>query len=205
MKGPARGARRILLRVRGLRLTLASVLAVLSSACLVVTLHPVYEPETIAFDPALLGTWVSADEQDQTSLTFERGEWHSYHLLVEGGRDRIRASARLTRADSHLLLDVSPLDGTDVAPLVIPVHVIYRVVIHEQTLTLADLDYEVLEAQLQQGRAGLAAVVDGRKNIVITAGTADLRRWLVSRPEQDDAFSAPAVFKRKAEGPPTPP
>ena len=61
---------RILSLVRVLRLTIAAVAALLSSACLVVSLQPVYEPETIAFDPALLGTWVAGD--DEMTVSFER-------------------------------------------------------------------------------------------------------------------------------------
>ena len=184
---------------------LASLPALLSTACLVVTLHPVYEPETIAFDAALVGTWVSADEERASTaepvlgptLTFERGEWHSYHLLVEGGRERFRASARLTRAGDRLLLDVSPLDGTDIPALVLPVHILYRVVVDGDALTLSGLDYDLLEAQLRQGDLGVAAVMDARRNVVITAGTAELRQWIASRSEENDAFGAPAIFKRK--------
>ncbi len=56
--------------MRALRLTIAAVAALLSSACLVVSLQPVYEPETIAFDPALLGPWIASDEE--MTVTFER-------------------------------------------------------------------------------------------------------------------------------------
>ncbi|MBK5296485.1 MAG: hypothetical protein JJE40_04940, partial [Vicinamibacteria bacterium] len=110
--------------MRALRLTIAALAALLSSACLVVSLQPVYEPETIAFDPALLGTWIAGD--DDMSLSFERAEWHSYHVTLEERDDRTRLSARLTRVGEQLYLDLSPLDGADVAPLLLPVHGFYR-------------------------------------------------------------------------------
>ena len=70
--------------VRVVRVAVLLALALSSAACLVVGLQPVYEPDTIAFDPSLLGTWAS--DEDGVSVTIERGEWHSYHLCSATGR-----------------------------------------------------------------------------------------------------------------------
>lgn len=183
--------------VRALRFALSLLLAALSSACLVVSLQPVYEPDAIVFDPALLGTWVG--EEDKFSLTFERAEWHSYHLLMEEDGDKpVRLSARLTRIGAHLFLDVAPLDGTDIPPLLLPVHGAYRVSLEGNTLGLADLEYDVLEARVREGKAGLPVVVDARKNLVITARTPDLRLWLEAHAEDEALFGAPVRFTRKS-------
>ena len=185
------------------RLTIAVVTALLSSACLVVSLQPVYEPETIAFDPALLGTWIASD--DDLSVSFERAEWHSYHLTVEERDNRTRLTARLTRVGEDLYLDVSPLDGADVAPLLLPVHGLYRLVLDGDALSLADLNYEQLERLARDGAAGVPMAIDARKNVVITASTADLRRWLVLHAADDGLFAAPTILRRKgAPDSPTP-
>jgi hypothetical protein len=181
--------------VRVLRLTLAAVAALLSSACLVVSLQPVYEPETIAFDPALVGTWLAGE--DEMTISFARGEWHSYHVTLEQRDDITRLSARLTRVGERLYLDVSPLDGVDVAPMLLPVHGIYRVVVDGETLSLADLNYEQLERLSREGTAGLPIASDARKNVVITASTAELRRWLVTHADEEGLFDAPTILRRK--------
>jgi len=175
--------------------------ALFSSACLVVSLQPVYEPETIAFDPVLLGTWVAAD--DEMSVSFERAEWHSYHVTIAERDNHSRLSARLTRVGEQLYLDLSPLDGADVAPLVLPVHVLYRLDLHDDELSLADLNYEQLERLARDGTAGLPMTVDARKNVVITASTAELRRWLVAHAADEGLFAAPTSLRRRAvtEGP----
>ena len=158
----------------------------LSSACLVVSLQPVYEPETIAFDPALVGTWLAGE--DEMTVSFARGEWHSYHVTVEERDDRTRVSARLTRVGERLYLDVSPLDGADVRAVLLPVHGIYRVALDGETLSLADLNYEQLE-RLVARRSGRVAHGDRReeerrdhrqhRGVAPLAGGARRRRGIV--------------------------
>lgn len=182
--------------MRALRLVLAILAPLVSSACLVVSLHPVYEPETIAFDPTLVGTWTAADEEG-LSLTFERGEWHSYHVTIGQGDDSIRASGRLTRVGSVLYLNLTPLDGTDLPALVLPVHVWYRVEIGEAGLTLAEVNYEQLERHAREGTSDLSMALDARAHVVITASTAEIRRWLAAHAADEAVFSPPVAFTRR--------
>lgn len=182
--------------MRVVRLAAAVVIALLSSACLVVSLHPVYEPETIGFNPSLLGTWRGDDED--VSVTFERAEWHSYHVTFIERDDHVHLSARLTRVGPRTFLDVSPRDGADVPALVLPVHAVYRVDLPEDgSLRLAGLNYEVLERRARSGTAGLPVAIDARGNVVITAGTAELREWLAAHGADDELFDEPAALTRR--------
>lgn len=181
--------------MRALRLAAGLLAALVSSACLVVSLQPVYDGDAIVFDPALLGSWASVDED--VTLTFERGEWHSYHVVVEKGKERFRLSARLTRIDTGLYLDVTPLDGTDLPELTLPVHACYRVALSDEGMTLEELSYESLERKAKSGVSSLPMVVDARRNVVITAGTAELRQWLAAHSAEDDVFAAPMPFTRR--------
>jgi hypothetical protein len=177
------------------RLAAAVLASLLSSSCLVVSLQPVYEPETIAFDPALLGSWASAD--DDLTVTFERGEWHSYHLTLEQRDDRYRLSARMTRIGAGLYLDVTPLDGTDMPALTLPVHGCLRVELIDESLSLAELDYEWFERQRGEAKPALPFVVDARRNVVITAGTTELRQWIAQHSPAEGVFAAPTTFTRR--------
>ena len=40
-------------------------------------------------------------------------------------------------------------------------------------------------------------VVDARRNVVMTASTADLRRWLALHADDDGVFDAPTPFTRR--------
>jgi hypothetical protein len=185
---------RILPRVRARRLLTAALVILVSQACLVVSLQPVYEPDIIAFDPGLVGAWTMGE--DGVTVTFERGEWHSYHMTLEQRDDRTRLSARLTRVGELTYLDISPLDGTDLPALALPVHAVYRVELKGDELSLSDLNFEVFERRVREGTATLPAVIDARKNVVITASTAELRRWLVDHAAEEGLFDPPTTFTR---------
>ena len=45
----------------------------LAPGCLVLSLHPLYDAESLGWDPALLGAWQDAD--DRSSMQIDRGEW----------------------------------------------------------------------------------------------------------------------------------
>jgi hypothetical protein len=186
--------------VRVPRLVAVLLLAGLSTSCLVVSLHPVYDPETIAFDPALLGQWVA--DEDAVSVTFDRAEWHSYHLtLAEGDKPPARLSVRMTRVGETLLLDVTPLDGTDIGPLQLAVHAIYRVSLEGDTLSVWPLNYDSLFDRVRAGTADVPAVIDPRTNVVMTATTAELRRWLAAHLTDEGLFGAPVTMHRKGAPP----
>jgi len=53
-------------------------LPLLASACVVVSLQPVYDDSSVVFDQALVGNWVNAEEE--TSVAIERAEWRSYKV-----------------------------------------------------------------------------------------------------------------------------
>lgn len=189
--------------MRLLRLAWLVLAATLTQACLVVSLHPAYDPETIGFDAALVGTWVS--DEDTTTVTFDRGEWHSYHIAIVEGSKTTRFSGRLTRIGDLQMLDVSPLDGTDVPDLVIPVHIVYRIAVDGDTVSLAALNYDRFYEMAKAGKTDAGLVLDARKNVVLTAPTPGLRQWLQAHAADEGIFDAPTTLKRKVEAPVLPP
>jgi hypothetical protein len=189
--------------VRLLRLAWLALAATLTQACLVVSLHPVYDPETIGFDAALVGTWAS--DEDTATVTFDRGEWHSYHITIVDGSKTSRFSARLTKLGDLQLLDVAPLDGTDVPDLVVPVHIIYKVAVDADTVSFSTLNYDRFYEMAKAGKTDAGLVLDARKNAVLTASTPDLRQWLQAHAGDDGVFDPPATLKRKVEAPATAP
>lgn len=165
-----------------------------------VALHPVYDPDSIAFEPALVGAWTS--DEDNLTVTFDRAEWHSYHLVLDDSGKITRLSARLTRlADDVLLLDLTPLDGTDVPELTLPVHMILRATVAADALTIAPLNYDRFSAMAKGGSLGLGLTIDGRQNAVITATTPELRAWLAAHANDEGIFTAPTTLKRKTATP----
>ena len=184
------------------RLVALLALAAIGQACLVVSLQPAYDPDAIAFEPALVGTWTS--DEDEVTVVIERGEWHSYHVDLEDGGKLTRLTGRLTRVGALLLIDLAPLDGTDIPPMQIPVHGLYKVEAAGDTLTFASLDYDHFYAMAKTGEKEAGLVLDARKNVVLTASTADLRRWLLAHAGDPGLFAEPVVLKRKPPAPGAP-
>jgi len=168
--------------------------ALTSSGCLVVTLQPAYDDQSLVFDETLLGQWENVE--DGTRATLDRGEWRSYKVTyVDRSTTRV-FQGNLTKIGSSTFLDLTEMRGADPGPYLVPVHGLARVTIAADTLTAALLDYDrFMRAMSRKTLGRLSAAVDDRRNAVITAPTAEIRRWLAQPPA--DAFAAPATFTRK--------
>lgn len=182
--------------MRSARLSALLLGSVLASGCLVVSLHPVYDDRFIVFDPVLIGSWQEVD--GETTVTFERAEWRSYHVTVRSSRELARLSGRLTTVGNLTLLDVTPVDGVDVDPMLLPVHGIYRLTRESpDALALADLDYEQLFGLARLLPAPDGLVVDSRRNVVVTHPTRALRAWIEAAEPTGRLFGEPTAFERK--------
>jgi hypothetical protein len=171
--------------------------------CLVLSLHPAYDDDSIAWEPSLVGDWRDAD--DVSTLHVERAEWRSYKIHYEHPSEKGDLTAYLTIVGDDRYLDVTPVRGTDWGSFVVPVHDVLRVALDGDTLTLTPLSYDVLSARLRSGRAAganLAAVLDQKQNVLITSPTAQLRAWLRSTPAASAVWGAPATFTRSTTAAP---
>ena len=108
------------------------LLALFSGGCLVLSLQPAYDAESVVFDEALLGQWDDPDAGDL--VTIERGEWRSYRIAVTDRSATHTYQANLTRIGSATFLDVTEMRGADPGPFLLPVHGVARIVIRPETL-----------------------------------------------------------------------
>ncbi|HEY6895118.1 MAG TPA: hypothetical protein VI258_13170 [Rhodanobacteraceae bacterium] len=177
------------------RTLLIAACALLSSGCLVVSLQPAYDADSITFVDALVGVWENAE--DATRATIERGEWRSYKITFVDHSTTRTLQGNATRIGSDTFLDITELRGVDPGPYLVPVHGVLRLRIEGDTLAAAMLDYNwFIRAVSQRSIVPLRLAIDDRRNVVVTAPTAELRRWLAQAP--DEAFSAPMTLRRSA-------
>lgn len=165
--------------------------------CLVLSLHPAYDDETIAWDPGLLGAWIAAD--DKVTMDVERGEWKSYRIRYVHPIETATVTAYLTAIGDEHYLDVMPARGEDRGSFLVPAHAVLRVALDADRLELTPLSYDWLADRLRarQPVAGLNAVKDQKENALIVSPTARLRTWLRGLPSTGPMFGASAVFTRK--------
>jgi hypothetical protein len=180
---------------RAALLTLALTAA---PACLVVTLHPGYDDDSIAWNPVLLGTWQSQD--DETVVHIEQDEWRSYRISYQHPIESGELTGYLTTLGDELYLDVMPARGQDRGAFVVPVHAVIRIRVVEGRLELTPLAYDWFLDRVRKGAAaipGLAVTRDQRENALVTSTSGAFRRWLRQQPAGGPVFGATTVFARK--------
>jgi phosphatidylcholine synthase len=165
-----------------------------ASGCLVVSLQPAYDAESVVFDEALVGVW--DDDGDGYKAIIERGEWRSYKVTFTDRFSTRSFQGNLTKLAGTSCLDVTEMRGTDPGPYLVPVHGIVRLTLAGDTLTAALLDYDWFKRAMTARSLGrLTAAMDDRRNVVVTAPTSELRRWLMRVPT--GAFESPSTFTRE--------
>jgi hypothetical protein len=171
---------------------------VAAPGCLVITLNPAYDGETIGWEPALLGQWQDVD--DNASMEIERGEWKSYRIKYVHPIESGTLTGYVTSIGDERFLDVMPARGEDRGSFLIPAHVVLRVDLEGDRLELTPLSYDWMYERLR-GRmrvVGLDVVFDQKENALIVSSTSALRTWLRKQPRDGMNFGASAVFSRKA-------
>jgi hypothetical protein len=169
----------------------------LSSGCLVLSLQPAYDDDSLAWDPTLIGTWRDGD--DNASLKIDEAEWRSYRLHYEHPSEKGDVTGLLTIVGDGHYLDVMPARGEDRGSFLLPAHAVLRVDLAGDALVLTPLSYDWFADRLRTGRSPggvLSAVFDQKQNALIVSPTARLRAWLRSQPKESLAWGAPATFSR---------
>jgi hypothetical protein len=196
----AAGASMTSLRSSAIRRTLLFLLTlVVAPGCLVLSVSPAYDDESIAWDPGLVGAWEDLD--DKASIQVERGEWKSYKIHYTYTIETGDVTGYLTTIGDQRYLDVTTARGEDRGSFLIPVHAILRVRLEGDTLQLTPLSYDWFYDRISHQKAvpGLPAVLDQKQNALIVASTAALRAWIKPQVPDGPMFGAAATFVRKAE------
>jgi hypothetical protein len=176
---------------------LVSLVALASQGCLVLSINPAYDGNTIGWDPNLVGSWVDAD--DKASLDIERSEWHSYRIHYVHPSETGDLTAYLTAIGNERFLDVMPARGEDRGSFLIPAHAVLRVRLDGDRLELAALSYDWFFDRLKAGRPipGLEVVADQKDNALIVSNVDRFRDWLRIQSVDGPVFGPAATFTRK--------
>ena len=185
--------------------TLGAALTLLS-AC-VPSVNPFYSSGDTLCDPRLLGEWREKGKADGTpTWFFETGEDKSYKLTVTEDKGKQGVfNAHLFKLQGELFLDILPSDckfDPEQADLVgfalFPGHLLLRVSRVEPSLMLAFCDYDWVDHHLEENPAALAHHREG-KRLLLTAGTPDLRRFVLAHLREGELFKPADEFVRTAD------
>jgi hypothetical protein len=176
----------------------ACLLVVLAApGCLVLTLNPAYDSDSMGWDPRLLGHW--ADPDDNASMEIGRAEWKSYRIHYVHPIETGDVTGYLTSLGDERYLDLMPARGGDRGSFLVPVHAVLRLRIDGDRLELTPLSYDWFADRLRRNTpvTGIAAALDQKENALLVSPTERLRSWLRAQPSDGPMFGASAVFVRK--------
>lgn len=163
------------------RAILVLTIGLASQACLVVTMQPAFDDESIVVDDRIVGAWRSED--DETRVTIARDEWRSYRIEYAHPIETGVLTGYLSSIGGTVYMDVMPARGRDHGAFVVPMHAVVRLKILEDRMELTPLAYDAFldAARTRAPRPGLAFVMDQKQYAVVSASTAELRRWLAAQ------------------------
>jgi hypothetical protein len=171
--------------------------------------NPLYTEKDLTFDPAMLGAWRpgEAREDSRESWVFTKNGENLYrlHQTDEKG-NKAEFEARLVKLKEHRFLDLhlARIEEDDVklngwaAFSLVPAHLILKVEQTEPALKIAAMNPDWMETYLRQHPNAIAHRVLLDSNIVLTASTPDLQKFVLEHVNKDDFFGGPMELKRTA-------
>jgi hypothetical protein len=169
------------------------------TGCVVTSVYPYYFDEYVFFEPALLGDW-SKDGSATDHWTFERDGANAYRLTQVEGDRRSVVQVHLFMIQNRMFLDLYASEAKDEGLFPkIPSHMLVRVFQTGPTLKLAALDYDWLRKLLEKKPGALdhLLVPEGTdKRLVLTADTAELRRFVIRHLKTAEAWGETVELQR---------
>lgn len=159
--------------------------------CLVPSLHPLFTDKDKTARSELVGDWTSEDDDERWSFQLEADS--SYSLAVIEANDTSWFIAHLVQLDKHLFMDMYP-DPVDVLTDPYKMHLVFahtfsKLEFDSGTITISALDADWLRSRLDSGRLHLAHELFGQGELVLTAATSELQKFMISIADDTDAFS----------------
>jgi len=177
------------------------------TGCLPTSINPLYTDKDLAFDPALAGVWSDKDDSKET-WTFEKAGEKSYKFLyTESDGKAGQFEARLLKIGDTRFLDFFP-DESGIAEMnrsdfykihLVRTHSFLKVSQIEPTLQMTPLDLKWLREFLGKNPQAIRheKIGDGDDaQIVLTASTAELQKFVLTHLKTEGAFGDPINLKR---------
>jgi hypothetical protein len=171
-------------------------LSVFASACLVSSLHPVYENDSIVFDETLLGEW--ENRESEISVSVSRGEWRSYQIAFTDRFGTTKFTGHLTTIGAARFLNVMPHDALEKPPFVVATNGFMQIEIERARVRVRELDYGVVLKRATAGKLGIDAATDVKQNVIITGRSPNVRVWLVAALKAEALWAEWKTFTRSA-------
>ncbi len=185
--------------MKSLTLLLVAGAGFLLAGCLVPSLHPLFTDKDIVVRADLVGAWTAEEGGAGWLFSLEPDSSYSVAYSDSGDNDTSWFTAHLVDLNGHLFMDLYP-NPTDVLSdayksHLIAAHTFSKVELDSSGLTLAILDVDWLRENLDAGRIHLAHEELGPGDLVLTASTVELQKFILSVVDDTDAFSSIDLYR----------
>ena len=194
-------------------LLLATVATLILAGCFVPSVNPLYTEKDLIFDPALVGTWGEAGNEDRH--IFAREGEQAYLLTSQDKESTNVFRAHLLQLGKHRFLDVvlartsDEWKGISRASVVVrPAHLFFKVEMDKSTLRLRALDVDWVEKLLKENPKAIAHerlhepdVREEDNRAMLTASTAELQKFILKSVGEAKAFTEGDEWKRLESAP----
>jgi hypothetical protein len=172
------------------------------------SVNPFYTPKDLVFEPQLVGQWQAKDDSEQPAQwQFEKKEdmAMAYKLTVtEEKTKKGEFTAHLFKLGNEYFLDIIP-SKCDYAPdqagltaaAMFAGHLLFRMNQIGPELKMASFDFDWLKTHLEKNPNDLAYHEEDDA-VVLTAGTADLQRFLLAHLGEGQLFKKESTLARNA-------
>ena len=171
-------------------------LALVSSGCLVSSMQPIYDDDTIVFDEALLGRWESREAEVSVEIT--RGQWRSYQVVYTDRFGLTRFTGHATRIGRGRFLNLRPEDGLERPAFLVATNGMLQIDASPSGMRVREPEYATLLERIKAGTAGTPAAVDVKNNVVLTGSSAQVRSWIETSLKDDRLWAEWKTFTRSA-------
>jgi hypothetical protein len=186
-----------------IRMIGAIVFAVCLAGC-VPSLHELYTNDTLAYDPDLIGTWVSTN----STWTFDGDpNSRSYKLVI------VEQDEKRGRLENKMLVHLVELDGVDYLDVfadkevklnvgnwfttsLLRAHLFLKLKIKANSITLAIMNPDVVEKMLEKN-PNLVKHEKTEDRVVLTASPKELQEFIKKNAATKDFFGEPEEMKLK--------
>ena len=175
--------------------------------CIPTSINPLYTAQDLVFDPALVGVW-SGDGDSKEKWAFEKEGDTAYKLVYTDDEGKTgRFEAHLVKLGDTQFLDLFP-DESGIEEMnqsvfyklhLLRAHSFLKVTRITPALQMAPLDLKWLRDYLAKYPKAIAHQKFGEGDdaqIVLTASTPELRKFVVKHLSTEGAFGDPINLKR---------
>lgn len=174
-----------------------SLFALLQSC--IPSLHPLYTPETLAFEPALLGTW----KDNEGVYTFKEGKGKSYILSYIEEGEEVAYRVHLVKLGDQYFFDFYTNKAADDIAMglsiagFVPTHTFAKVKWADNKLEIRHFaEGEWLEELFEQRRIRIKHEVIDNEIIVLTASPKELQQFFLKYADDPKAFTESSVWEK---------